>query len=297
MSHLIDVTELSALQESGRRVRVLDVRWRLDQPEGRPDYLLGRIPTAVYVDLERELASPGHPESGRHPLPPLGQLESTARRWGICQGDLVVAYDDNDGIPAARLWWLLRRRGVNVRVLDGGLRAWIQSGRHLDTGDYAPAFGDVTLTDGDPGVATIDETARAPIDGVLVDVRAPQHYRGVAASIDPIGGHVPGAVNLPAVTHIAADGRLKSADDVRAAAASIGVEPEVPVILYCSSGIASSHTALALSEAGIESRVFPGSWSQWSRSPGRPVAVGTHPAQNVVGTPRQSAGTRGVRHG
>lgn len=296
MSHLIDVTELSALQDSGVGVRVLDVRWRLDRPEGRPEYLLGRIPRAVYVDLERELASPGHPESGRHPLPSREQLQTTARRWGISRGDVVVAYDDNDGIPSARLWWLLRTRGVDVRVLDGGLRAWIQSGRRLDTGDFAPAAGDVVLTDDDPGVATIDDAARAPVDGVLVDVRAPQHYRGVAPSVDPIGGHVPGAVNLPAVTHIAADGRLKSAAEIRAAAASVGVEPEVPVIIYCSSGIASTHSALALSEAGIESRVFPGSWSQWSRSPGRPVAVGTHPAQNVVGTPWQSGGARGVRH-
>jgi len=250
----------------------------------------------VYVDLERELASPGHPESGRHPLPTVEQLESAARRWGINQGELVVAYDDNDGIAAARAWWLLRKRGVEVRVLDGGLRAWIQSGRRLDTGDFAPAPGDVTLTHADPGIASIDDAARAPITGVLVDVRAPQHYRGVAPSIDPIGGHVPGAVNLPAVTHIAADGRLKSAADVRLAAAGVGIEPETPVILYCSSGIASTHTALALSVAGIESKVFPGSWSQWSRSPGRPVAVGTHPAENVVGTPWQSAGSRGVRH-
>lgn len=272
---VIDARALAqTLRHAERPVRLLDVRWRLDLPEGRPAYLAGHLPGAVYVDLEQELTRPGHPEEGRHPLPTLAELERSARRWGLRQGDLVIAYDDNDGVAAARAWWLLRRRGVEVRVLDGGLRAWIAAGQLLDGGDVLPTPGDISLSDDDPGIATIDETALAPQRGVLLDVRAPQHYRGTAPTPDPAAGHIPGAVNVPALAHVSPDGRLRTADDVRRTLSDAGAAASEDVVVYCSSGIASAHTVLALATAGIEARVFPGSWSRWSRSPGRPVAVG-----------------------
>ena len=284
MSHVITVTNLRELLEQERAVRLLDVRWRLDRPEGRLDYVAGHLPGAVYVDLERELASPGHPELGRHPLPSFVDLQRAAWRWGVHGGDVVIAYDDNDGVAAARAWWLLRRRGVDVRVLDGGVRAWTEAGLPLEAGDVAPAVGDVRLTDADPGVASIEEVAHATIADVLLDVRAPQHYRGTASSADPAQGHIPGAINLPAVTHIAPDGRLKHPDVVRRTAFHAGITASSRVIVYCGSGIASSHSALAFATAGIPARVFPGSWSQWSRSPGRPVALGVPPFETVTGT-------------
>jgi thiosulfate/3-mercaptopyruvate sulfurtransferase len=281
MGDLVSVGDLARRIANGDRVRLLDVRWRLDKPEGRVDYLQGHLPHAVYVDLETELAQPGRPEWGRHPLPELADLERSARRWGINDGDPVVAYDDNDGVAAARAWWLLRRRGLPVAVLDGGLQAWIREGHALHRGDHAPRPGNVTLHDTDPGIASIDDAAHAPRDGHLVDVRGPDHYRGRAAGYDPTAGHIPGAVNIPAVGQIAPDGRLKNADAIAATLNSHGITAGDRVVLYCSSGIASAHAALAFERVGVQALVYPGSWSQWSRS-GRPVAVGATPAREVV---------------
>lgn len=282
MSPLVRVDELVAELSAGAPVRLLDVRWRLNQPEGRPDYLAAHLPGAVYVDLERELARPGRPEEGRHPLPERADLEASARRWGLRTGDRVVAYDDNDGVAAARAWWMLRRHGVDVRVLDGGFRAWIAAGLRVERSDRAVRPGDVALAASDAGTASIDDAARAPRAGVLVDVRAPQHYRGQVPGVDPVAGHVPGAVNIPTVSHIGPDGLLRSAAEIRATLAGHGIAPGVDVVVYCSSGIPSMHSALAFAVAGIEPRVFVGSWSQWARSPGRPVARGAGDARVIT---------------
>lgn len=278
MSHLISPRELQGELESGRPVRLLDVRWRLDVPEGRPEYVAGHLPGAVYVDLERELSKRGYPEDGRYPLPDVEDLESAVQRWGVRTGDLVVVYDDNDAVAAARAWWLLRRRGLRVRVLDGGLRAWVGHGGPLERGDFAPPRGDARLTSADPGAVTMDEAARAPVEGYLIDVRAPEHYRGLAPGLDPVAGHIPGALNIPVIAHIARDGTFRSPAEIRAVLDAFGVDPGRPITLYCGAGISSAHSALAYAEAGIETRIYPGSWSQWSRSPRRPVAVGRTPA-------------------
>lgn len=282
MSPLVDVDRLHADLSGGRPVRLLDVRWRLNEPEGRPAYLGGHLPGAVYVDLERELARPGRPEEGRYPLPERSDLEASARRWGLRDGERVVVYDDNDGVAAARAWWLLRGHGVEVRVLDGGFRAWLGAGLPLARGDHASAPGDVRLPPFATPLATIDDAARAPRHGVLVDVRAPQHYRGLVAGIEPGAGHIPGAVNIPTVTHIAPDGRLHPPDHIAAALARWGIGPGTSVVVYCNNGVASAHSALAFAVAGIDVRVYPGAWSQWTRSPGRAVAVGGSPADEVA---------------
>lgn len=282
MSPLVSVDDLAAEIEQGARVRLLDVRWRLDRAEGRPDYLAGHLPGAVYVDLERELARPGVPEHGRHPVPEPADLEAAARRWGLRSGDRLVAYDDNDGVAAARAWWLLRRHGLDVRVLDGGFRAWVASGRRLERSDRAARAGDIELVEPAGGVVDIDRAAVAPRLGVLLDVRAPQHYRGQVAGADPVSGHIPGAVNLPTVAHIAPSGLLRSPDEIRAALAAVGIGPDTDVVLTCSSGIPSAHTALAFAVAGLpDPAIFVGSWSQWSRDAGRPVATGATPAAAI----------------
>lgn len=262
-------------------VRLLDVRWRLDRSEGRPDYLAAHLPGAVYVDLERELARPGLPDEGRHPLPSRESLQTAARRWGIRRGDRVVVYDDNDGVPAARAWWMLRRHGVDVRVLDGGFRAWVAAGVRLERSDRGVSVGDVELTSAQTGVADIDDAAVAPRTGVLVDVRAPQYYRGVAAGLDPVAGHIPGAVNIPTVSHIGADGLFRRSAEIRETLAAHGIGTDSNVVLYCSSGVPSAHSALAFAIAGIETRIFVGSWSQWSRSLGRPIASGVGAAAAI----------------
>lgn len=282
MSALVRVDQLAAELTAGVPLRLLDVRWRLDLPEGRIDYLGGHLPGAVFVDLERELTRHGRPEDGSHPLPDLADLSAAARRWGLRDGDRVVVYDDNDSVPAARAWWLLRRHGVEVRVLDGGFRAWVRAGLRLERSDRAVRPGDIDL--GDPAsedVATIDGAALAPRHGVLVDARAPRHYRGSDPGFDPVSGHIPGAINIPTATHISPDGLLRSPDEIRAGLAVHGIHPGIDVVVYCGTGIASMHSALAFETAGVPVRVYVGSWSQWSRSPGRPVALGPTPAELI----------------
>jgi thiosulfate/3-mercaptopyruvate sulfurtransferase len=282
MSHLISAPDLAERVPFGG-VRLLDVRWRLDAPEGRVAYVSAHLPGAVYVDLERELAQRGRPELGSHPIPTAADLEWSIRRWGVDDGDLIVAYDDNEGVPAARAWWLLRRQGFDVRVLDGGIRAWVHHGLPIEQGDVAPKVGTATILDLDPGVATLEEAARAPHHGYLVDVRSPDHYRGRASGHDPVAGHIPGAINIPTIAHISPDGTLKPPDQIRATLHASGVDPTAEIILYCGTGIASAHSALAFASAGVDVRIFTGSWSQWALLSSRPVAVGSKPADALRG--------------
>ena len=284
MSPLITAAELAALQDDRRDIRLLDVRWRLDQPEGRPAYLEGHLPGAVYVDLDGELAlRGGDPRDGRHPLPPREKLQAAARRWGLRQGDTVVVYDDVHSVAAARAWWVLTRSGVaEVRVLDGGLRAWLVAGGALYTGDVQPRRrGTIVLDEIREGLAAIDDVEDWPNSGVLLDVRAADRYRGDLEPMDPVGGHIPGAVNLPTTLHLQG-GRFRDPEDIRAEFASVGVHKGVPTAAYCGSGIAACHTALAGAIVGIDVTVYPGSWSQWSNSRGRPVATGATPANEVA---------------
>ncbi|WP_029144640.1 sulfurtransferase [Microbacterium luticocti] len=278
MNPLISAADLSDLLATGAPVRLLDVRYRLDEPDGRPAYLAGHLPGAVYVDMDTELAHIGAPAQGRHPLPPVDDLQASARRWGLNPGEVVVAYDDWNMMGAARAWFLLRGCGIDdVRVLDGGLRAWRDAGGKLETGEVRPAPGTVVLHEITQGVASIDEAAAWPARGVLLDVRAPERYRGESEPLDPVAGHIPGAVNLPSTVHLR-DGRFADAAAIRDAFAAAGATDAVPVAAYCGSGVTAAHTALAGAVAGIDVTVYPGSWSQWSNTPGRDVATGTESA-------------------
>lgn len=288
MSHLISVAQLIHLQRAaehgtGPAVRLLDVRWRLDRPEGRPDYVRAHLPGAVYVDLEHELAHRGEPKDGRHPLPDSDDLQRAAHRWGLDDGDLVVAYDDNRSVPAARLWWLLRRAGVDVRVLDGGIRAWAAEGLPLEQGDVRPVAGRIAFVE-DAGFTalTIEQVDEFTARGVLLDVRTPEQYSGAHVGADPVGGHIPGAVNLPAMATVAGDGRLLHPDALRRIFATAGIGSDAEVAVYCSSGVAAMHCVLALAQADIRASVYPGSWSQWSNTRGRSVAVGILPAGHLT---------------
>ncbi|MGM7670351.1 sulfurtransferase [Microbacterium sp. A93] len=274
MSHMVSATELAELRSSG--VRILDVRFRLDQPDGRSDYLEGHIPGAVYVDLESELSRPGRSDEGRHPLPSTEHVQDAARSWGLNDGDVVVVYDDYRGLAAARAWWLLSRGGVDVRVLDGGWAEWQAAGGDVETGSAEFTPGTVTLTDIAGDSLTIDEAAAFPESGVLIDARAPERFRGEIEPLDPIAGHIPGAMNLPMGVHLREDGTLRDLDSLRRNFADVGIGNETPVAAYCGSGITAAHTALVLAEVGIDAKIFHGSWSQWSNTPGRPIAKGEH---------------------
>lgn len=275
MPILITATDLAELADSAQPPRVLDVRWRLDRPDGSDDFRAAHVPDAVYVDLDHQLASHGEPADGRHPLPTLEQLQAAARAWGLRDGDTVVVYDDQGNLAAGRAWWLLTYAGVaDVRVLDGGLPAWTAAGLKVETGDADPEAGDVTLTYGHLPVVDADEAGRLAQTGSLLDARAPERYRGETEPIDPVAGHVPGAINTPTGGNLAEDGTFLPADVLRERFLAAGVDPDLPIATYCGSGVTAAHNVIALTLAGFAPALYPGSWSQWSNQPERPVETG-----------------------
>ncbi|MGY2130357.1 sulfurtransferase [Blastococcus sp. SYSU DS0617] len=270
---LVSAAELLA---AGERPVLLDVRWALGDDRGREKYLAGHLPGAVYVDLETELADPPTPAMGRHPMPSIQRLQARARRWGVRADRPVVAYDDSGGLAAARAWWLLRWGGLtDVRLLDGGLRAWVRAGGELETGDVVPPPGDVVLRGGGMPVVDADDAAALPgRGGVLLDARAAERYRGEVEPVDPRAGHVPGATSAPTTENLSGDGTFRPAHELAARFAALGARPGGPVGVYCGSGVTAAHEVAALAVAGIEAALWPGSWSQWSADPDRPVATG-----------------------
>ncbi len=260
------------------RTVVLDVRWTLAEPDGRPAFRAGHIPGAVYVDLDRDLADHDAIGRGRHPLPSEAAFTEAMRRWGLHDGDTVVVMDDVGNQSAARAWWLLRHAGfADVRMLDGGLPAWTAAGHPLETGDTVPEPGDATAHFGSMPLIDADGAAAFPAGGVLLDARAAARYRGEVEPIDPRAGHIPGARSAPSAGNLDADGRFLSPDQLRARFAAVGIEPGTPAAAYCGSGITAAHEVAALELAGIDAALFPGSWSQWSNEDGRPVATGAEP--------------------
>ncbi|WP_405951053.1 sulfurtransferase [Streptomyces prunicolor] len=282
MNAIISASELASGLAGTNPPVLLDVRWQLSvakaagEPpfDGRAEYAAGHIPSAVYVDLDQELASaPG--AHGRHPLPDAARFGAAMRHAGVSAGRPVVVYDGGQGWAAARAWWLLRWTGhPDVRVLDGGLPSWEGS---LETtaptpveGDFTPEPGAVELLDAD-GAAALART------GVLFDARAGERYRGEVEPIDRVGGHIPGALSAPTTENVGPDGRFRPADELAARFKSLGATEGSGVGVYCGSGVSGAHEVLALAVAGIPAALYVGSWSEWSSDPERPVAVGPDP--------------------
>lgn len=275
MSILISVDELAERLAAGDRLVVLDVRWSLAQPDGTAAYEAGHVPGAVYVDLDRELADHTVTGRGRHPLPDEERLTGALRRWGVRDDDEVVVMDDLGNQSAARAWWLLRHAGLDrVRMLDGGLAAWRAAGHPLETGVARPPVpGDATARFGGMPVLGIDEAAELPQEGVLLDARAAERYRGEVEPVDPKAGHIPGAVSAPSALNLDAEGRFLPPEVLRERFAGLGVTAGAPVGAYCGSGVTAAHTVAALAIAGFDAALFPGSWSEWSTTD-RLVATG-----------------------
>lgn len=287
-------------------VVVADCRWYLDGRSGRAAYEAGHLPGAVFVDLETALTGHADPaEAGRHPLPEPEAFAAALGDLGIGDDDTVVAYDDAGGAIAARLVWMLRVTGHEAALLDGGLDAWsgeLEAGAAVDIRsghrakgrppgrgggftarpwpverlatieEVAAASRATSAPGGDPATAASRVASAPPI---LIDARQRERFEGEPDEVDPQAGHIPGALSVPCRENVGADGRLLPARQLRA---RLDFGPTTEVISYCGSGVTACLNLLAMEQAGLgPGRLFPGSWSQWSRDPARPVQTGASP--------------------
>ncbi|HEY9192290.1 MAG TPA: sulfurtransferase [Methyloversatilis sp.] len=276
MAPLITAAALAAALGDERLV-VVDCRHDLARPDaGEAAWREGHVPGALFMHLDRDLSAPKTGCNGRHPLPAPEDFAALLGQLGITPQHRIVVYDDAGGMFAARLWWMLRWIGHSeATVLDGGLAAWQAVGGALDTSvRVLPAcrypVGAVV-----PTVGAADLLAN--LDGgplLLVDARAPDRFRGENETLDPVGGHIPGAVNRFFRLNLEADGRFKCADALRAEwRALIGDRDPASLVMQCGSGVTACHNLLALEVAGLHgARLYPGSWSEWCSDPERPVA-------------------------
>ncbi|MET3651429.1 sulfurtransferase [Dyella japonica] len=286
---LIDVQELAALAPSD--VLIVDCRFDLMAPgsgerdvgKGERDYRDGHIPGAVYASLDSDLSDLTRKSQGlgRHPLPLEAAFSEVLSRWGWHEGMQVVCYDAANGsLAAARLWWLLRLAGIrDVAVLDGGYQAWVAAGMPVETGDVNREPRAVSVYF-DADQYMVDHAAlRNDPQRVLLDARAAPRYRGEVEPIDPVGGHVPGALNRPFSDNLREDGRFKPADMLRREfQALIGAHASQDVMHMCGSGVTACHNLLAMEHAGLTgSRLYAPSWSGWVSDATRPVAKGAEP--------------------
>lgn len=249
-----------------------DVRWYLDGRSGRAAYDAGHLPGAVFVDLEQVLAGPPSREAGRHPLPGPERFASGLGALGIGDDDLVVAYDDAGGVIAARLVYLLRITGHDAALLEGGLGA--DNGPLERVATKRPPKTFAARPFPDAAIAPIEEVLAG--DAVVIDARDASRFSGEVEPVDPRAGHIPGAKSLPCRDHLDENGRLRPAAVLRERLSAIGIEEkETPVISYCGSGITACHNLLVLEQLGFtNTRLYPGSWSQYSVRSDLPVATG-----------------------
>lgn len=259
---------------------VVDCRFDLANPsQGEQRHRESHIPGARYAHLDRDLSSETTGVNGRHPLPTPDQMRDRFGSLGIGPGTQVVAYDADSGMYAARLWWMLRFMGhEEVAVLDGGVARWLREGRAVQGGPEAwspRTFVGTPRDDWQLDAARVIEGLNDP-SRVLVDARAEARFRGESETIDTTAGHIPGAKNYFFQRNLADDKTFKSAQDLRAQWVDLlrDTPPEC-VVMYCGSGVTACHNLLALEHAGLSgARLYPGSWSEWSADPGRPVATG-----------------------
>jgi thiosulfate/3-mercaptopyruvate sulfurtransferase len=271
------------LTSAPESVLVFDCSFDLANPgAGENAYAGGHIPGAHYLHLERDLSGAKTGKNGRHPLPDRAALVDTLASHGLMQGQQVVAYDAQGGMFAARLWWLLRWLGHDsVALLDGGLQAWQGAGYALETAPAGRKQGNFKA--GAPLAVTVDahalEQNLTTHERLVVDARSPDRYRGENETIDPVAGHIPGAVNRFFKDNLGPDGRFKPAHTLRDEfKAVVGSTQPEHVVLQCGSGATACHNALAMEIAGLHgAALYPGSWSEWCADPSRPVATGPNP--------------------
>lgn len=271
MNPLISAAQLREILDAGGQPVLLDVRWVLGRDDGAQSYAAGHIPGAVFADLEKELSGAPGEHTGRHPLPLPADFEQAARGWGINAQSHVVAYDNSGALAAARAWWLLRHAGFDrVQVLDGGLGAWTDAGGELVLGYEQAAKGSVSLSWGRMPVVEYEELDTLP--GTLIDSRATARYLGIEEPIDPVAGHIPGALNRPTTDNLDAQMRFRAPEVLHSSFVTLGAHRPGSAA-YCGSGITAAHQVLAAASAGIPLGLFPGSWSEYCSYPDAPVAT------------------------
>lgn len=276
---LVQPAALAAELATADPPTLLDVRWTL--AGARPDeYRSGHLDRAVLVDLDRVLADPPG-AGGRHPLPDPDRLQSGLREAGVRAGHPVVLYDAGGTPPtgaAARGWWILRWAGIpDVRVLDGGYAGWVAAGLPVTGAVVSPVPSDVVVRPG--ALAALDAAGAARLAGErrLLDARTAQRFRGEAEPVDPVAGHIPGALSQPATEIVDGQGRLLPPDVLADRFRRLGLPADRPVGAYCGSGVTAAQTVLALTVAGFDPVLYVGSWSDWITDPTRPVATGEEP--------------------
>ncbi len=280
---IVSPQQLMQLQAEGvTACCLLDCRFSLaDRDYGRRVYGEGHISGAHYLDLDDDLAAPIVPGSGRHPLPDMTRLVARLRACGLSADVQVVLYDDCSGAMAARAWWLLRGLELeSVAVLDGGVEAWVAEGGELSAELPAEPGAPQRLWQGlwsGEGVlkTVMVENNLSRADFVLVDARSGERFRGEQEPIDPVAGHVPGALNRPLTDNLQ-QGRFKSPQQLRQEwNALLNGRPASQVVHMCGSGVTACHNLLAMEVAGLTgSGLYPGSWSEWIQNPLHPVATG-----------------------
>jgi len=269
---LVDAPALATELASPWPPLVIDVRWSLTGPPGRLAYDDGHLPGAVFADLDTDLSG-RRGAAGRHPLPDTADFEAAMRRLGVDNTSPVVVYDAADSVPAARAWWDLRYFGHDdVRVLDGGYAAWVSAKLPVTRETPSMRPGDFVARPGQLPILTADDAATVAANGVLLDVRAPERFRGEVEPVDPVAGRVPGSVNLPTAANVGPDGRFLDVETLRARFESLR---DSAVGAYCGSGVNAAHTVFAMTLAGLPTpALFVGSWSHWITDPSRPIATG-----------------------
>lgn len=277
-TNLISVETLAAHVDDGRWI-VCDCRHDLAHPEaGRRAYRESHIPGARFVHLDEDLSAAPTGRNGRHPLPDPDRFARRIGELGIANTSQVIAYDASGGCYAARMWWMLRWLGHgSVAVLDGGWDAWLKAGMAI-----SPSVPDITPARFTRGAALVRAVTAGEIAAdlgkrQLVDARSPERFRGENETLDPVAGHIPGAMNRFFKLNLAGDGRFKPAEALhREFSSRLGAVPPLDVVHYCGSGVTACHNLLAMEIAGLAgSRLYPGSWSEWVADRSRPVATGS----------------------
>lgn len=279
---LLTPQQVQALRQAGADVTLLAVD-SINPYTGRPAFSGERIEGAIRTEAYADFQAPASPEGGQRPLPDIAVLQEKARAWGLRPESTIVIYDGDRSMTAARAWWVLKWAGLpDVRVLDGGLPAWLAAGlpvvRDQDAVLTPPVPSAIRLSPGHMPELDAEGALAMVREGVLLDARIRPNYIGgpVAPGAAP-RGHIPGALSAPAPDNVTDYGNFTDAATLVELYAALGADGSRPVGVYCGAGMSAAHSVLALASIGIEAAMYPGSWSQWVHDPSRPVAVGAHP--------------------